>query len=238
MEKFVKLDGYGQLYIDKILLESYFPVIFTCINSKKDIFISVCCQNNERGCKWLLGKTDGLNVAKMLQDKITIRQLLLEYSSDKISVDYSENEYITAHCNSDWNSDSHYLPKEDSYMHTEDGEFDDEINYFLSLEKSVNYNSEYYKRVTETQDIFSKESESAAWDLTVMSPVIESIVISSEIVNTLKVSGELRANYFINEKSYTNQERYKPIYDIISNISLEDLTVKLKSSNNNYIAAA
>lgn len=53
MKKFIKLDSYGQLYIDKILFESYFPIIFTCVNDNKDIFISVCCQNNEKdvnGC--------------------------------------------------------------------------------------------------------------------------------------------------------------------------------------------
>lgn len=115
MKEFIKLDKYGQLYIDKILFESYFPIIFTCKNDKEDIFICVCCQNNEKGCKWLIGKTNGINVAKMLQDKITVRQLLLEYSIGKISVDYVENKYSEHYDNSDWDENSSYLPKEDSY---------------------------------------------------------------------------------------------------------------------------
>lgn len=115
MKEFIKLDKYGQLYIDKILFESYFPIIFTCKNDKEDIFICVCCQNNEKGCKWLIGKTNGINVAKMLQDKITVRQLLLEYSIGKISVDYVENKYAEHYDNSDWDENSSYLPKEDSY---------------------------------------------------------------------------------------------------------------------------
>ena len=94
MKKFIKLDSYGQLYIDKILFESYFPIIFTCINDNKDIFISVCCQNNEEGCKWLLGKTNGESVVRMLRDEITIRQLLLEHSLGKISISFIKNEYI------------------------------------------------------------------------------------------------------------------------------------------------
>lgn len=122
MKEFIKLDKYGQLYIDKILFESYFPIIFTCINDNKDIFIGVCCQNNEKGCKWLLGKTDGISIVNMLQDKITIQQLLLEHSSGKISVDYVENTGYAA-----------------------DEEFEDEINYFLSLSCCMSYDRECYK---------------------------------------------------------------------------------------------
>ena len=114
MREFIKLDKYGQIYIDKVLFESYFPVVFTCLNDKKDVFIGVCCQNNEKGCKWLLGKTNGISLIRMLRDEITIRQLLLEYSSGKISVDYVENKYTISNNNSDWDESSPYLPKEDS----------------------------------------------------------------------------------------------------------------------------
>ncbi len=131
MKEFIKLEKYGHLYIDKVLFESYFPIIFTCVNDNKDIFICVCCQNNEKGCKWLLGKTDGISIVKILKDEMTIRQLLLENSSGNISVDYVKNTgYVVAYDNSDWDVNSPYLPKEDSYMYAEDGEFEDEINYF------------------------------------------------------------------------------------------------------------
>ena len=39
MEEFIKLDKFGQLFIDKILFESYFPIVFTCLNEEKDVFI-------------------------------------------------------------------------------------------------------------------------------------------------------------------------------------------------------
>ena len=95
----------------------------TCyVNDNRDIFISVCCQNNEKGCKGLLGKTDGISIVNMLQDKITIRQLLLEHSSGKISVDYVENTGYAA-----------------------DEEFEDGINYFLSLSCCISYDRECYK---------------------------------------------------------------------------------------------
>lgn len=158
MKKFIKLDRYGQLYIDKILFESYFPIIFTCINDNKDIFISVCCQNNEKGCKWLLGKTNAKSIVQMLQDNITVRQLLLEHSIGKISVSFVGNEYIVAYNNSDWDEDSSYLPKIDSYMYAEDGEFKEEIDYFLSLNYCMSYNAEY-KAVAEASRTISKGIE-------------------------------------------------------------------------------
>ena len=142
MKEFTKLDKYGQLYIDRVLFGSCFPTIFTCVNDNNDIFICVCCQNNEKGCKWLIGKTNGISIVRMLRDEITIRQLLLEYSTGKISVDYAENEYAVACNNSDWNEDSSYLPKEDSYIYAEDGEFEDEIIYFSSADY-VCYDSLY-----------------------------------------------------------------------------------------------
>ena len=155
MKKFIKLDKYGQLYIDKILFESYFPIVFTCMNDSKDIFIGVCCQNNEKGCKWLLGKTTGISIVKMLQDEITVRQLLVDYSSGKISIDYMENEYSIAFNNSDWDKDSLYLPKEDSYMHAEDGEFEEEITYFTLLDNSnsLHYSAEYYKCISKMLNV-------------------------------------------------------------------------------------
>lgn len=123
MTEFICLEEYGKLYIDRILFESYFPIIFTCKNENGEIFICVCCQNNEKGCKWLLGKTDGISIVKMLKDEITIRELLLTFSSGKISVDYVHGEYAVEYNNSDWNENSIYLPKKDSYMFAEEGEF-------------------------------------------------------------------------------------------------------------------
>lgn len=143
MKRFIKINKYGDLYVDRILFESYFPIIFTCRDANNDIFICVCCQNNREGCKWLVGKTDKSSIIKMLKDEITIRDLLLNFSSEKISVDYIDGKYVVSYRNSDWNEDSIYLPKKDSYMYVEEGEFDDDIIYF-SVDDHINYDEESY----------------------------------------------------------------------------------------------
>ena len=71
MQEFVNTEKYGKLYIDRILFESNFPIIFTCKNDADEIFICVCCQNNIKGCKWLVGKTDAINIIRMLKDELT-----------------------------------------------------------------------------------------------------------------------------------------------------------------------
>lgn len=238
MKEFIKLDKYGQLYIDKILFESYFPIIFTCINDNQDIFISVCCQNNEKGCKWLLGKTDGTSMANMLRDKMTIRQLLLEHSEGKISVDYTKKDgYTVAYDNSDWAADSLYLPKEDSYMYADDEEFEDEIAYFLSLNEKVSYNKKYSECAAGTLEMVSGESEPMAETEAVLVSTI-GISIPSEIVNTLRVSGKLRVDFASNAESYTKHERYKSVYHKSIEVELEDLSIKVEPENHDYYADA
>ena len=237
MKEFIKLKKYGQLYIDKVLFESYYPIIFTCVNDEKDVFIGVCCQNNEKECKWLLGKTNGKSVVKMLRDEITIRQLLLEYSSGKISVDYDANGYKEFYNNADWEESSPYLPKEDSYMYAEDGEFEDEINYFSMIDDHLPYDTENYKCIAKELD--TEEIASIADALAAFSSVLENVSISGKIVtNALKVFGELCTNIALDVDKYMDSLKYEQVCNSAFDVSSEDLSIEVKLDNNNYTDAA
>lgn len=238
MKEFIKLDKYGQLYMDRVLFESYFPIIFTCVNDDKDLFIGVCCQYNEKGCKWLLGKTNGISIVRVLRDEITIRQLLLEHSSGKISVDYIDGEYVIAYNNADWNDNSPYLPKVDSYMHAEGGEFADEIAYFSTLDHHVHYNTDYYKCIAEALGTINKGIEPLADALAVFSSAVGNISIRSEIVSTLKVFGKLCTNLVVTTEKYSNQKTYKSVYNSTFNMESEGFSIKVESDENNYADAA
>lgn len=152
MRKFVDAKKYGILYIDKILFESAYPIIFTAKNQKEELFLCVCCQGNEKGFKWLVGKTDPVSIIDMLQDKITVRDVLLKKSFGKISVDYDKEGYRVDFCNSDWDDNSYYLPKKDSYMFADEHEFDEEIAYFTRM-IPVEYHKSYIQ-----YDIEKKQS--------------------------------------------------------------------------------
>lgn len=135
MQKFVKINNDIQLYIDKIILQSYFPIIFTCKDDKTNIYMCVCCQNNEKAIKWLVGKTDAKSIIKTLKNEITILEVLLHNSTKYISITYTNGKYNIEYDNSDWKKNSKYLPKKNSYIYADEGEFDEEIKYFLSLDK-------------------------------------------------------------------------------------------------------
>jgi hypothetical protein len=137
---FYETQKYGKLYIDKILFETYLPILFTCKNDMNDIFICVCCQDNENGKKWLISETDGKVMVELLQNKLSIREAFLKNVGLKLSIFFDGQNYREEYDNSDWTPDSIYLPKPDSYIDAEDDEYAEEIEYFMSWHK-IEYNS-------------------------------------------------------------------------------------------------
>lgn len=239
MKKFIKTDRYGQLYIDRILFESYFPVIFTCINDNDDIFICVCCQNNEKGCKWLVGKTECINIIRLLQDKITVRQLLLEHSSWRITVDYTQEGYAIYYNNSDWDENSLYLPKKDSYMYAENGEFDDDIAYFTSINNHVRYNARDYKRIAELPGVVSEEIGSIV-EIMPFTSNIGSITIPSKLFDTRNIVKDLYVKWTMSEEEYLYQEEYNSVTDTTTTFGIltEKFCVDSTMNVSSYIDAA
>lgn len=154
MKTFIATNSDGTLSIDKILFESYYPILFTCKNEFDDTFFCVCCQCNQNGIKWLVGKTNNNNIIKVLKDEITVRELLLHHTSSKICIDYVNEEYFVTAID-DWMEYEDYLPKEDSYMYAEPGEFDEEISYFSEKETLV-YDTNKYKSIFGSVNISSE----------------------------------------------------------------------------------
>jgi len=125
------IDKLGQLMIDKIFFETNYPILFTCVNEKNDLFLCVCCQNNIDAQKWLITRTTAGIIVDMLEDKITLREAFLQYRDVQYVVidDYSD---ITI-SNGDeeyWNDNSIYLPDKGEYIEAEDGEFYEEIRHY------------------------------------------------------------------------------------------------------------
>lgn len=142
MKQFLKLTKDERLDIDRILFESYYPILFSCKSNLNEHYICVCCKNNTDGIKWLIGKTDVNNIIMVLENNITLRELFLRHTESKISVDYKDGKYNIEYNNSDWNDDSIYLPKPDSYMDAEPGEFDDDILYYKNENNKIQCNQE------------------------------------------------------------------------------------------------
>lgn len=235
MKEFIVLEKYGQLYIDKVLFETYFPIIFTCVNEKRDVFIVVCCQNNEKGCKWLLGRTSAASVVKMLQDKMTVRQLLLNCSSEKVTVDRVEDGYKIAYHGAEWEENSPYLPKEDSYMYAEEGEFAEEIQYFSSFDDPVQYNAGSYKCVAKARGSVDRGPEPIA-DFTSALGIVP--ITGKIVVNALKISGRCPANALTVIDEYAELKSINCMRNDTFKVSSNDLNIKVGSDDTNSTNAA
>ena len=221
---------------DKILFEAQYPIIFSCKNEYGEIFIGVCCQYNEQAHRWLLGKTEPTNIVRVLRDEITIRQLLTEYCSKRMSVAYMNGAYVMDYHSDDWEKDSIYLPKKDSYMWAEPGEFDEEIEYFLSIKNNLNYEPDSYIKILEKNEVIYKDKVSIA-DEGLQVRYAEELTIPSEIVNTLNVFGILDNHMLISthDLQYGQKDIFKTIK--VDNIN-EKISVELNEAINNLVYAA
>lgn len=239
MREFINIEKYGSLCIDKVLFESYFPIIFTCLNNKKEIFICVCCKNNEDGIKWLVGKTRAFDIIQMLQNQITIRELLLDHSEGRISVDYVDGHYIVEYSNSDWDENSVFLPKIDSFMNPEEDEFDDEIEYFKAMDDSV-YDLKGYSKLLEKKENISKsfKIDNFASLMVHFISAVGKIEITSEISNTLSMECEYFAQNIMNNSDYTDKNDYKELYRDIYESSINEMEYNLEINNLNFLEAA
>ena len=141
----------GKLYIDRIFFESYYPVLFSCKNKLDEHFMCVCCQNNGDGQKWLLGKVDVHTIIKMLKNEITVRDLFLKHTSSKVSINTINGEFHQHYNNDDWSNDSIYLPKADSYLDPDEGEFDEDIEYYRQEQRKKYNNSTGFKNIFQSK---------------------------------------------------------------------------------------
>lgn len=188
MREFINTEKTGSIYIDRILFEASYPVLFTCKNKNGEYFVVVCCQHNSEGIKWLVRKNTATNIIKMLRDEITIRDALLKGTSDKISVSYKDGKYSIEIDNEDWNEKSSYLPKKDSYIDAEPGEFDEDIQYFIQSDVlPYTLNDEYKNIMSKTEIIEGNTKISFATENTDEDVEFGEIVVSSEIIKTYRV---------------------------------------------------
>jgi len=132
MEKFIDLEKTGKLYYDKIIFETYYPILFTCTNEEKKLFLCVCCQSNTDGIKWLITETCPEVIIEILKNEITLRSAFLKNAKSQISIFEKDGDFIVEENDPvDWNPQtSRCLPDEGEYMEAENGEFDAEIEYY------------------------------------------------------------------------------------------------------------
>ena len=184
MNVFYEIPSLGNLVIDQVIFETYYPIIFTCMNEKKDLFLCVCCCANESGKKWLITKTKPQVLVDMLRDRITVRDAFLKYPDVQVTVIDSINKkepIFDFENKSDWDAQSSTsLPDVGEYLEAEDGEFDEEIAYYLQLENSYFYAAakEIYSRTADKIECHSFEEQADSWEMLLQDDMIYKQILS------------------------------------------------------------
>lgn len=241
MKEFIKTEKNGTLYMDRILFEASYPILFSCKNEKEDIFICVCCQNNAEGQKWLIGKTNALSIIRMLKDEITIRELLIKNSEEKITVDLKNGIWNIEYNNNDWKPDSIYLPKEDSYIDAEPEEFEEDINYYISYSRknTVHYKTNMYKNIVEKTEIINKEMViNGEFIASALSSYNSNEIISSQIMHTMQIIEEACINMKKVFQSYVEDSNFESLYEGYIEQDTKEVSIELKEEVTHNLARA
>lgn len=155
MKEFVKTKDKGQLYIDKVLFESNIPILFVCKNKEEELFLCVCCQSNTSGRKWLISSVDEETIIHLLSDEISIRDALLKDESYRLSVICNDSGTSMGYDASDWQEDSKYLPKKGAYMEADEGEFEEELEYYYLKQSNKQYRDLFENILSGSKEVSS-----------------------------------------------------------------------------------
>lgn len=152
---FKNLDYLGDLNIDYIIFDYEYPVLFTCLDNKNNLYLCVCCDiRNEQ--RWIITTINEDTLINMLSDKITIRDAFVIEKFDHYLVKYygpnKPEECIKVFVSDIPTED---LPMEEEFIEADEGEFDQYIEvlrkrklifkYILSLDANENFATEQKK---------------------------------------------------------------------------------------------
>ena len=214
MNEFIIIND-EKLYFDKILFETYIPILFVCKNDKKELFICVCCQDNSNVQKWLISRINPIKITEMLKDKISIRDAFLSDPTFRISVNLVNGKLQIEYNNSDWLDGSEFLPKKGAYIEAEPGEYDEEIKYYLEytdLKYSDPMNTKTIIKSRElTNDVLSSAELSDLYEI-VSSNIIYDASSSNIASTCIKTIKKISAMTFDNKLSSYDMQKVNQIY--------------------------
>ncbi|MEI0488781.1 hypothetical protein [Brachyspira pulli] len=150
---YFNIPEYGGLYIDYIILEEAFPILFVLKNYHNDFFISLCYEIKDKQ-SWILNKVDIKHLVDLFTGKIDLRNIFLYNKNENkiiINMNY-DTEYETFQYVSENNLiDMKILFDESDFLDNEDGEYTEYINKL----KNCNNENHYVVVIDEKID-FSK----------------------------------------------------------------------------------
>lgn len=124
-------DCLTNITIDQVLFESSYPILFSAYDNNNE-YLFICHSVNSERMSWIVTKTTYDIIISMLNNKITIRDAFLGFTSEKILLTFDKEGMHTSKCDSTEINDN-ILPTPGQYMDAEEGEFDEEIEYYETI---------------------------------------------------------------------------------------------------------
>lgn len=130
---------FQNIRMDIILVESKYPVLFTC-KDKNDTYLFVCCTVNSKIVQWIGTKIKCETLVMLLKNEITIRDAFLKDYVEKFLIEYDGVEKaISERIIVEYMLLKDLLPTEGEYMDAEEDEFEEEIEIFSSRIKNIEF---------------------------------------------------------------------------------------------------
>ncbi len=126
---FKDIDELEDLRLDLILVEDVRPILFTCLDESKNIYLGLCSFANNERILWHITKTNYDVLIALLSDEITIYDAFKAGSKNKYMITYTELGVDCKKLTFDLLKEE-YLPVKGEYMEVEDGEYDCELAEF------------------------------------------------------------------------------------------------------------
>ena len=160
---FGEIPIFQDIKMDKILFESSYPILFTCIEHR-NIYLFICCVNNSDETKWMGTKTSYPNLIEFITNEITIRDAFANVTDKKFlitkkvtGVNFNEVDF------KDLPQD--LLPTAGEFLETESGEFEEEILCFeermesKKMDKGENKEKKYPSLKERIEEYYGKSFE-------------------------------------------------------------------------------
>lgn len=125
---FSMIPEFKNVKLDKILFESRYPVLFTCVSDGK-VYLFSCYLVSHEYVKWLGTETNYQILIDLLQDKITLYDAFYHNVDKKILIEF---DGMNVRCSKQSRDiiPQQYFPTQGEYMDVEGDEFIEEITEF------------------------------------------------------------------------------------------------------------
>lgn len=156
MKKFLRINNHD-LMVDLILADYQYPILFTCVDENKSMYIATCFHVDAEKQEFLIANTSPETVKELLTNKRTIRNVFPDGDGTVyVATVYKLIDAPTVNESRAADVNSTYFPSNGIFMDAEDDEFEDEISILdarieMQKEKTIEDTIQFRVKTTDVR---------------------------------------------------------------------------------------